>query len=473
VSGSCAARLLTWLALILGLPALAAPIRTSSPADHRPYLLLIPIDSRPVTGQLPELLARVGGLRVREPPTAWLGRGSEPAQLPLLDRWLMAHRQPSALIIALDALAYGGLVQSRDSALTVHQVLARLQVLRRWKRLTGRPIDAFITIPRALAADPRRNLAVIREMLRWQAQGVFSRLYVTWDDALPGSPAPAEGRSLRVLARHLHLRTLIYPGADEVISDLLARSSGYPPLPVSIVYSSALRATAILPYDGIPLDRSAWWHAVAAGVYPVRPATRLALPGHPHFPSVTPAATLYVFDGGNPWRAAWQLAQLEAYGPVAVADVYLVNRGDPPFWQALHASGAVLHLLGLAAWGTPGNNLGTALAWAELGQGLRAPRRAAERYLLAYAYANDVVFGDQLRPRLQRRSAAFLASAAGNHLIAHLARQVDPQLLRWPAFTEWVVDAILPWGRAFEWGFALKRVEIPWSGLLWRRRPGP
>ncbi|MCV6021900.1 DUF4127 family protein, partial [Escherichia coli] len=84
------------------------------------------------------------------------------------------------------------------------------------------------------ATNRARNLAVAREMVAWARAGVFRELHVTWDDALPGSPAPTEGAALAAEAPpHVH----IYPGADEVLSLLVARALAPTERTVRVEYS--------------------------------------------------------------------------------------------------------------------------------------------------------------------------------------------------------------------------------------------
>ena len=56
----------------------------------------------------------------------------------------------------------------------------------------------------------------------------------TWDDALPGSPAPQEGAAL---AQDAPANVRVYPGADEVLSMLTARALAPEAATVRVEYS--------------------------------------------------------------------------------------------------------------------------------------------------------------------------------------------------------------------------------------------
>ncbi|GAA5511956.1 hypothetical protein Dcar01_00670 [Deinococcus carri] len=398
--------------------------------------ILVPLDSRPATRVLPALIAGVDGGQVEVPPADLLGnaeRGADPAALAA---WLNAQPTDQPLVVALDAFAYGGLVQSRSSPLTAPQALARLQPVRDWQARTHQPVYAFITLPREPdATDRARNLAVVREMLNWARDGVFKELHVTWDDALPGSPAPAEGAAL---AKEAPANVRVYPGADEVLSLLVARAEAPAERTVRVEYSDPAKARAVIKYEGIPLTQSAANHAQASSFRVVD--------------SGPADLTLYVYNGGDPRQAALRVSALLRRGPVAVADVAQVNLGNTRLWSDLATLRQHANLRALAAWGTPGNNLGTALAHARLSLEGADPLR--QDALLAREYANDVIYSAEVRAALRQAiPEAELNTPEGQARLLALARDYFPLRV---GLTYRLEDASLPWGRSFEWDFDLE-----------------
>ncbi|AWN21869.1 hypothetical protein DKM44_00315 [Deinococcus irradiatisoli] len=405
--------------------------------------VLLPLDSRPATSTLPAAIAGLVSPDVRLAPQWLLGDAKQGADAAALHAWLAAQtvRADLPLIVSLDALAYGGLVQSRTSPVSAEEALSRLDILKA-RAAQGQPIYAFITLPRSPdATDRARNLAVVRAMLGWAAEGVFKELHVTWDDALPGSPAPQEGAEL---AKTAPGNVLIYPGADEVLSSLVARALAPQPASLRAEYSDPGKADALMKYEGIPLSRSVALHARAAG---------FTLP-----PSGDPAAarpaplTLYVYNGGDTRKAALRISALLRSGPVAVADVNAVNQGNSKLWADLSTLRRPANLAALAAWGTPGNNIGSALAHAKIWLSGADPIK--QDALLAHEYANDVLYSALLRPAVRKAlPEAELGTPQASAVIEKLA-QPDFPLRLGQRYT--LDSASFPWGRSFEWQFDLK-----------------
>ncbi|WP_295817294.1 DUF4127 family protein [uncultured Deinococcus sp.] len=396
---------------------------------------LVPLDSRPATRVLPALIAGLGGGSPQVPPTELLGTATRAADPLALGAWLEMQPVSGPLVVALDALAYGGLVQSRTSPLTAAQALTRLELIRAWHARTGQPVYAFITLPREPdATDRARNLEVVRAMIAWAREGVFAELHVTWDDALPGSPSPAEGAAL---AKDIPANVRVYPGADEVLSMLAARALSPQARTVRVEYSDPKAAQAVMRYEGIPLTQSAVNHAHGSGFTVVDTGGA--------------DLTLYVYNGGDPRRAAVRISTLLRSQRVAVADVAQVNTGNPRLWADLSTLRQTANLQALAAWGTPGNNLGSALAHAKLAlDGGSAVRQDA---LLAREYANDVIYSAQVRALLRKSlPESALAGQDAQTQLFTLAREFFP-LRVGNAYT--LKDAFLPWGRSFEWEFDL------------------
>ncbi len=95
-----------------------------------------------------------------------------------------------------------------------------------------------------------------------------------------------------------------------------------------------------------------------------------------------PHLVLYLHGGGDPRRAALRLMDLMARHPVALADLSRVNRGDAGLMAYLRDLGLYGRLAAYASWGTPANNLGSALAQGGLFLGREEERlmRLAEAY---------------------------------------------------------------------------------------------
>lgn len=287
--------------------------------------LYLPLDDRP-----PNWLPCTWQV-VRCPPRA-LYQGRQGANLEALWGWLQ-EQTGRTLVASLDALVYGGLVQSRSSALPLEEARGRLEVLYRWQARTGGQVLAFGVIPRHPDATHRtRNL----ELLRSLGDG-FAYLEAPWDDALPGSPAVAEAATLPIPTR---------PGADEAGQVLLLRALN-PGVRVRVLYDQPQAAQQITRYEGIPLQESVSRLLLSAGAVAVESR---------------PDLVLVVYTGGDPRRGVLTVLQGLREAPVALADIARVNRGEASLVRYLLALDIYRDLAAYASWGTPGNNLGAALA---------------------------------------------------------------------------------------------------------------
>jgi Protein of unknown function (DUF4127) len=408
-------------------------------------IALLPLDSRPANSSLPVAIAAMGNFQMLTPPPEMLGTASSPADAQAIRAWLDGV-QPSALIVSLDALAYGGLVQSRSSQISANEAWDHLWSAWFWH--LSSPVYAFVVIPRAPdAVDRERNLEVIRRALDWAADGTLQRLFVTWDDALPGSPAPLEGAQIRAEAEARGLKNVfVHPGADEAASALTAslmleRQKSRPK--VSVKFSDPTAATTLFaPYEGQTLLQSVQNQVKAIGLELGEPSD----------------FEIYVFNGGDPRRAALEINADQRRSLVALADVNAVNQANPKLIEDLLASGGFAQLAGFAAWGTPGNNIGSALAQASMFTVHGASD--ASNAMLARGYVNDYLYSSLLRPTLRqgRLEADFASDETRQELQLRLQNALQQFQLGKTRFK--LENAYFPWSRSFEIGFDLAARQV-------------
>jgi len=290
---------------------------------------LLPLDDRPVNYDYPRYLSRAAGLEILLPPREWLGSPWRPSRHAELVDWLeQAASEADAAVVAIDTLAYGGLIPSRTSSESAETVLARLGVLRRLNAAhPGKPILASSVIlricrsnsseeekpywleygsrmfhlsmlehkaelgdatpaemgerdtlrseiPDEVYLDYRRgrarNHAVNRAMLDWAEEGVLDYLLLPQDDTADYGWNVAEARSLQALirARRLGERAITYPGADEIGCLLLARCAcrraGFAPR-VWPRYSGVSGPSVVTAYEDRPLHELIKAHLAPLG----------------------------------------------------------------------------------------------------------------------------------------------------------------------------------------------------------------
>jgi len=279
---------------------------------------VLPMDDRPVNYDYPGCLARAAGMEAVLPPREWLGNPWRASRHSDLVDWLgRAAREADAVVLAVDTLAYGGLIPSRTSPEPAEDVLARLEVLRRLKAdRPGLPILASSVILRINRSDSAeeekpycavygsrlfrlsslehkaelgeataaevaardslraeipaevygdyrrgraRNHAVNRAMLDWAAQGVFDYLLLPQDDTAAYGWNVAEARAIQALIRSRGIgdRAITYPGADEIGCLLLARyacrEAGFAPR-VWPRYSGVTGPSVVTAYEDRPFQ---------------------------------------------------------------------------------------------------------------------------------------------------------------------------------------------------------------------------
>lgn len=398
-----------FLVLFLSMPAWVGAKNQAVPGIR---VLLIPLDDRPTSSQLPQRLGMIGNAEVLIPPRELLGKFTQPGQPDNIMAWVKAQEGGTfdVVIVALDMVAYGGLVGSRMHRVPTAEALRRVEFLRALKRqmpkaklyvqnvimrLAPTPGDTIepyrsrlerwaevsvgtdapakeVTvvlereIPREVLAEykmtRRRNLLVNLKAVELADEGVIEYLILSQDDAKPQGIHVADRERLlaEIQAKGLKQKVAVQPGADEVSLLLLARAlaqfHGYSPK-IKAVYSSESIRTATMPFEDRALYQTVGQHIRATGAQEVGDGQ-------------SPDVYLFVYasreEPGQAERFAAQLeAEVAAGKKIILADIDPrgdVQGGDPHFMDALNRRGLFPRLCGYAAWNTAGNTLGTALA---------------------------------------------------------------------------------------------------------------
>ena len=116
--------------------------------------VVVPLDDRPVTAQLPRLLGAIAGVRVVEPPRPMLGRYLVPGDSAGIMRWLRddAPRDAHAYVVSSDMIVYGGLVASRIPGVSRAVAYTRLQDLAAVR--AARPSASFAVFGTVMRLAP-------------------------------------------------------------------------------------------------------------------------------------------------------------------------------------------------------------------------------------------------------------------------------------------------------------------------------
>lgn len=281
------------------------------------HIVILPLDDRPVNYDYPRLLAAIAGAQVELPLREWLGNPWRGSQHEKLVDWLRQTAPAAdAVIVAVDTLAYGGLIPSRSAPDSFEMAAQRLEILPELKAANpDRPIYASSVIQRVSRANSSeeekpywaeygsrmfrlsylehksslndasgkeiterdmlkqeipdkiysdymgiraRNHRVNRHVLDFVKNGAVDYLLLPQDDTADYGWNIDEARSLQMLIRREGLteRAITYPGADEIGCLLLARcicaETGFRPK-VFPRFSSSSSTTLVTEYEDRPM----------------------------------------------------------------------------------------------------------------------------------------------------------------------------------------------------------------------------
>lgn len=493
---------------------------------------LVPLDERPVNTRYPAMIAAIAGAAVQLPPPELLGSFRRPADCAALGEWLeQAAGELDGLVVSCEMLGYGGLIASRISHDTAADVLGRLDVLRAIRRARpGLPLLGFNLVTRiskhnsgdeeppywpahgpqlfglselldrlqhghavdqelaqlraSIPPDVQqdfvcrraRNHAVNLAVLGMLAEGVLDLLVLSSDDTSPYGLPSREKRSLAAWAELLGLgeRLLMYPGADEVGSALVARlinrRAGLAPR-FEVQYAPPEAAANVAAYEDGPVRLTVERQVRAVGGQVAESEADCFLAVNAPVARRSewhPAFAAHERDERQAALAALveQLRQRQQRGePVAVADVAYPNGSDPALTELLFDRIDLTALAAYGGWNTAGNTIGTVLAQASASLQLNgaAGRLAAERFLV-HRLVEDWGYQQLVRQEAHSRLASeYGAERPDAATMEQVCRWIEARLAavldELPGFGgRWRIVAgsvRLPWGRLFEVDFDL------------------
>lgn len=484
---------------------------------------LIPLDERPVNTRYPQMIGQIAGVDVMLPPTEILSTFRTPADCAALAKWLAdVVDELDALIVSIEMLVYGGLIPSRITDDLATTLLQRLEILRDIKHshshllLFGfnlitrisknsdsveepdywhesgtqlyRYSQAFDRHVRADGAEPdrndiddnhlhdfvrrrARNHMVNLGVLDLLADDVFDLLVVSSDDTSEFGFGSREKSWVQewVDRRGGDDRLLMYPGADEVGSALLARAivEAHHATPRFYVhYAIEADKDRIAPFEDGPVSLTVERQIRAVGGVQVDSVdgADLIVAVNPPAPS---GKDMYDPADAETDRAYRQVA-IEAFAQqirdwmaegqhVIVCDVAYPNGSDPVLVEALQATTNLTDLSAYGGWNTAGNTIGTALA-----QGIASnimEDEAAEIRFLVHRFVEDYYYMNRVRPLVAQATNATLFD---DETIAKMTDLIETnlnnELQQFEQFKGWIVTNVrLPWKRRFEVDFDLER----------------
>ena len=399
-------------------------------------ILYVPLDERACNYVFPQKLAAMtDDLELLVPPRSWMGFKKRPADFDAIWQWLFENAPACQYaILSVDTLVYGNIINSRTHHRTRTQCAATLENFRRLKRENPHlHIHAFNLVARVAAydgdmedpdywafhgrdiwqytylcdkcgrgegspeeateCDALKNAIpadFLRDFLDRRAvdratnlacvdlarEGVFDVLTIPKDDTAEYGYAAMDQQAVAQCVRDKCLmdRVLVYPGADEVGSVLLARvfclAKHYRPR-VYLRYSSTLGPWIVPHYEDRPLNEGVKAQIASIGGVVEAEASRsdcmLALnsPGKHMIESIDQYHKDLTFSSHRNLNEFFSYIRSyrEDYGkPIGLAEVAVCNGCENECMDLALLTGTYERLSAAGGWNTSMNTVGVVLA---------------------------------------------------------------------------------------------------------------
>ena len=141
---------------------------TPNPSESQ-RVLLLPLDSRPPCTKLVADNGQTAGISVIMPPTQYMDFYTQPGEIASLRSWLLSEAQNAQeAIISIDQLLYGGLIASRNRAITEADIDGLIIYLKELHRKNpSLQLYAFTILPRMTPPDYIEAYDDRAQLLEW------------------------------------------------------------------------------------------------------------------------------------------------------------------------------------------------------------------------------------------------------------------------------------------------------------------
>ncbi len=399
-------------------------------------VIYVPLDERPCNYVYPQNLADMTeDIQLLIPPFEYMGKIKRPSDTEKMWEWLFDNvKECNYAIISIDALFYGNIINSRIHNKTISDCDRYLNNLRKLKELNPNlEIHGYNLVARAAAyngdaEDPsywadygyniwkcgylrdriesdkaseeekselealindipkeymedflnrrRINNYVNKKCLELVSESVIDYLVIPKDDCSEFGYATLEQHELSRIINELKIpdRVMVYPGADEVGSVLLARISnkikGYTPK-IYVKYSSTYGPTIVPRYEDRPLNESIKSQISSIGGVMVTSASESDFLLAVHSPGRYMMEAVDQYTKDRSFTNYTNITEIinyllfyrSTYGkPYAIADVAFSNGSDSEFMRLARKCGVFENVCAYGGWNTSQNTIGVALA---------------------------------------------------------------------------------------------------------------
>lgn len=494
-------------------------------------ILLLPLDERPCNYHYPAMMPKTN-CELILPPQDIMGYKKTAADTDKISKWLLENvSKADALILSLDMLIYGGIVPSRLHHTDVDTLIKRADIVKELRRIKPQlKIYAFELIMRCpdyntsdeepdyygeyggdihkygkyshieklreLTSEEKAdfelvksrvpseylddfitrrkaNIAVLMHNLEFIKDGTFDYFVVPQDDSAVYGFTAVDQVTVREFFKTniLHLKTAMYPSADEIGLTLLARAVSEindVKLKVYVKYASEKGKYLIPEYEDRIISETVKYHILTAGcvqVYSLMEADIVL---------AVNAAPIALRLGDPNWTIPYDiernLAEFVNYieyaksqnKTVAIADVAILNRADIELTALLNSRDLLYKVDAYAAWNTSSNTIGTTLCQAILYK--IGNDKDGNISFLAHRYYEDIAFMAEARgyvsDRLHEKGLTIFEIDGINGEISKWVYELVCEYMQnhYPKVAEKVDKVYLnmPWNRMFETDIKLK-----------------
>ena len=376
-------------------------------------IALIPIDNRPVCYELPKMITDISNdVELIMPNKEYLGSLSKSANTNALFSWLCNLKNIECIVISLDTLIYGGLINSRRSPQTLQETIQQLEKLKKilqkhnakiyafssimrisnnnineeekeyWSRWGKRIFDwsfnhhKFLntndsdalakhccistTIPSEILEDylttRKRNFEINKIYLSWLKEGLLDFLVFAKDDCAEYGLNVIEANELQKIITENNLSAMVKTGADEIPLSLLSRIiSENKQIKIYPKYTQPEGIEHISKYEDISVKNSV--------------ISQIDLAGAKISTCETDADFILFINNFKTTQGELVMnCFVEEFTkdfslpnkPFAIADILNANGADNSFTNTL-LSKDLSNLIGYSSWNTTGNTLGSVL----------------------------------------------------------------------------------------------------------------
>lgn len=369
-------------------------------------ILIIPIDNRPVCYDLPLQIANIcNDANVFIPPKEFLGGLKSYADYNELLNWVKETTQNNKIdyaILALDTIAYGGLVASRRVEISQNEIKSKIETfITELKKSDAKilatssimrisnnnvneeekaywdtygqkifqysfdfhknGIEPSHQIPAEILKDytstRKRNYEINLFFLSLLEKNLFDFLVISQDDTAQFGLNVKEGQQLSQIIENKNLSATIKTGADEIPLTLLARAfcDFYKEeIAITPIYSILDSKNIISRYEDVTIENSFLGQLYICGAKATNKGDFSLYINTPA--QIQDDLAMQIFKDNQ--GAEFQTPK----GFYAIADIKLANGSDNTLVKKLFETQCDKNFLGYAGWNTTANTLGCVLS---------------------------------------------------------------------------------------------------------------